>query len=146
MPSIAIMKLIGIGVGILALIGLLLTINGWRVSSAERKAKLEVICQATRSAANNPKLACGQVAVQIKELGDSVANLKAGIEKQNAAVDALGAKSKADQAAAAEASKLAVKRAQGAEATAERLRASAGVPRKSEGPCDASKEAQNAWR
>lgn len=65
-------KLIGIGVGILALIGLVLTINGWRVSSAERKAKLETICQATRDASNLPKLSCKEVPAQIKFLGEAL--------------------------------------------------------------------------
>jgi hypothetical protein len=74
---------------------------------------------------NNPKLKCSDVPVQIKELGDSVTNLKAGIAMQNAAVDALGAKSKADQAAAAQAVSKAATRAREAEATSERLKASA---------------------
>lgn len=140
------LKLIGYGLGALALIAALLTINGWRVDAADRKAKLEVICQATRSAANNPKMKCSEVPAQIGFMHDSIKALHAGIEKQNAAVDALGAKSKADHAAAVQASQAAQARARGAEAVAERLRASAEVPRKSEGPCEASKEAQNAWR
>lgn len=66
------LRLIGYGLGALAIIAALLTINGWRVDAADRKAKLEVVCQATRDASNLPKLACKETAAQIRFLGEAL--------------------------------------------------------------------------
>lgn len=139
-------RLIGIGAGVIALVVLVWVINGWRVDAAERKAKLAVICDATRAAADNPKLKCGQVVAQITELGKSVADLKAAIASQNAAVNDLAAKSAQAQKDAAEASRNAQARARGAEATAERLRASARAGGLSSASCEPSEAVKEAWR
>jgi hypothetical protein len=139
-------KLVGfIGAGVGVLIFVLLALH-WKHQATDRGEKLATICSVTRSAAVNPKMKCSDVPVQIKELGDSVTNLKAGIVMQNAAVNALGAKSKADQAAAAEASKHAQARARGAEATSERLKASARSMVAPSASCEPSKAAKDAWR
>jgi hypothetical protein len=142
-------KLIGMAAGALAIVLFVTLAFHWKHQAADRGEKLAAICSVTRSAADNPKMKCSDVPVQIKELGDSVTNLKAGVAMQNAAVNALGAKSKADQAAAAEASRNAQARAREAEATSERLKASAragGLPSGSQGQCVPSKAVQEAWR
>lgn len=139
-------RLIGIGAGVLALIALLWIINGWRVDAAERKAKLEVICQTTREASANPKLACKDVPLQITQLGKAIADLKTGIAHQNAAVNELGAKTAQAQAESKQASQRAATRAREAEATAERLRASARSTGAPSASCPPSKVLSESWR
>jgi hypothetical protein len=140
-------KLIGYGVGALALIGLLLTINGWRVERNRLRAWQTEVVSATRTAADNPKLGKKDVAAQIKLLGQAITDLKAGIAKQNAAIDAMGKESARQQADAAKAAQDARERARGAEATAERLRASAhSTQRLPGGVCEPSKAVQETWR
>jgi hypothetical protein len=94
--------------------------NHWKALATDRGDKLTVICQATRDAAGRPRLACGQVPVQIKLLGKAVGDLKGAIGRQNAAVAALGAKTLEQQAQAAQATKAAQKRADKALATSQR--------------------------
>jgi hypothetical protein len=139
-------SLIGMAAGALAVLAFVLLAFHWKHQASDRADKLATICTATRSAADNPKLGCGQVVVQISELGKSVATLKAGIASQNAAVNDLAAKSAASQAAAIEASRNAQARARGAEAASQRLRASSRVAVPLSASCEPSKAAKDAWR
>jgi Mg2+ and Co2+ transporter CorA len=139
-------KLIGMGVGLIAVIGFVLMAFQWKGQAADRKEKLEAICTATRSAVNNPKLACGQVVVQITELGKSVVTLKQAVASQNAAVNALAAESARQQDEAAKASQKAEKRARGAEATADRLAASSHSSRSQGASCEPSKAVKEIWK
>lgn len=142
-------KLIGYAAGALAIVALLLTINGWRVHAAERKAELQAICQATRAASGQPKLKCSEVGKQIKFMGEAISTLSDSLAKQNAAIAALGAESKRQQAEADKAAAGAAGRARAAEQAAERLRASAraGVPSgAAAGVCEPSKALSEAWK
>lgn len=119
----------------------------WKHQAADRKEKLVLICQTTRTAADNPKLACGQVAVQIAELGKSVVNLKAEVKSQNVAVNALAAESARQKAAAIEAARRADKAARGAQAVSDRLAASSRSPAApSASQCKPSKVLEEQWR
>lgn len=139
-------KLIGIGLAALAVAAFVLMAFHWKHQAADRKEKLEIICKATRDASDNPKLGCGNVPIQIGELGASVKNLKAAIASQNAAVNDLAAKSRQAQDEAAQASRNAKKRAQGAEDTARRLIASSRSGEHLAKPCAPSKAVSDAWR
>jgi hypothetical protein len=146
MPSLSTAKLIGMGVGLLAVIAFVLMAFHWKGQAADRKEKLEVICLATRQAAGNPKLACKDVPVQIQLMGGSIANLKAGIGRQNAAVDAMGQASANAQREAEKAVSAAKERAKGASATSDRLSASSRSSERQARPCEASDELRRAWR
>lgn len=139
-------KLIGAGVAALILLALVADRVRWMHRAHNAEGQVAAACTATREAAANPKLSCGRMPEQIRLLGKSIADLKAAIATQNAAVNALGAKSKADQAAAASAAKVAEKRAQGAEATAERLRASARSSVAPSASCKPSRVVEEMWK
>jgi hypothetical protein len=143
MPSIATLKLIGYGVGALAVIALLAMVNGWRVERNHLRDWQTTVVVAARDASGSPKLAAKDVPQQIKLLGQAVIDLKLRIVEQNAAVAALGAESEREKAAAEQAARSAEKRAQGAQATSARLTASsrAGGP-----PCEPSKALKGAWQ
>jgi hypothetical protein len=136
-------KLIGGAVAALLLLGLILGLKHYKGLAESRGASLAAICQTTRSAANNPKMKCGEVPAQIGLMGQAIANLKTGIAHQNAAVNALGAESDRQRAEADKAVLSASTRAHEAEATSARLSASSrsGGP-----PCEPSKALKGAWR
>ena len=118
----------------------------WKHQAAARGEKLATICATTREAAANPKLACGQVGVQISEMGKSIADLKIGIAHQNAAVDAMAKESDRQKAAAAEAVKRASTRAHEAEAASERLAVSSRSTVPPSASCKPSKALEEQWR
>lgn len=146
MFGLSYLKLAGIAGGALAVIAFVLMAFHWKHQASDRADKLATICSATRSVANNPKMKCSEVPAQIGFMHDAIQTLHGAIEKQNAAVDALGAKSKADQAAAAEASRNAQARARGAEATAERLKASSRLAVPQSASCEPSKAVEETWK
>lgn len=148
MPSLPTLKLIGIGIGALAVIALLAVVNTWRVQAKDRGEKLAVICQATRDASGHKNLKCGEVVQQIKFMGETIGTLTRALDKQNAAVDAMGAETKRQQAEAAEASQKAQERVGRADATSRRLSASAahGSSSVATGACQPSKELERAWQ
>jgi hypothetical protein len=148
MPSLYV-KLIGGAVAALFVLGLVLGLKHYKALADSRGDKLTVICKTTRDASNHPKLNCGDVPDQITFLGQAVTALSNSIKVQNAAVAALGAESKREKAAAAQASQKAATRARGAEATADRLIASSrssGAPAGSAAPCKPSKAVEEAWQ
>jgi hypothetical protein len=146
MPPLATLKLIGYGVGALAVIALLAMVNGWRVQAHDRGEKLAVICQATRDASALPKLNCGEVPAQIKFMGQAVTSLSNALATQNAAVKALGAETARQQQASAQASQAAQERSQGAQVTSTRLEASSRSGERQAKPCEPSKALEEAWR
>lgn len=136
-------KLIGMGVGLLAVVAFVLLAFHWKAQAADRKEKLAIICTATREASDNPKLGCSNVVVQIGAMGVSLKDTKAALARQNAAVAELGAKSTAQQAESARAVSKAAERSKSALATSARLGASAkaGGP-----PCVPSDALKGSWR
>lgn len=140
------LKLIGMGVGILVLIGLLAMVNDWRVKMIERGEKLAVICQATRDASGQSKLKCSEVPAQIKFMGETITDQSNAIDRQNARVKALGDETARQQAESERASEKAKERADRAEATAERLAASSRAGGTQAKPCEPSKALQESWR
>ena len=140
------LQLIGSLVGLLAFIGLVAMVNGWRVERNHLRQWQSDVVAATREASANPKLGKDHVAEQIRELGHSIANLKTAIGRQNAAVNALAAESDRQKAEAATAVFKAQGRAQSAEATASRLAASSRSSGAQAKPCEPSKELERVWR
>jgi len=135
---------LGLAAAIALLLGFALH---WRHQAADRKASLETICAATRQASNVPNLKCSEVQKQIGFMGETITTLSTALDKQNAAVKALGQETARQQAEAAKASENAQERARGAEATAERLRASArALPSASQRQCEPSKALTEAWK
>jgi hypothetical protein len=137
------LKLIGGAIAALVLLGLVLGLKHYKGLAESRGEKLAIICTTTREASDNPKLDCGNVALQIGELGASVKNTKVALERQNTAIKAQAAEINRQKAEAAQASQQAVTRARAAQATSDRLAASSrsGGP-----PCEPSKALEGAWR
>jgi hypothetical protein len=146
MPSWLTLKLGGMILGALAILSFVLLAFHWKHQAADRGEKLAIICKTTREAADNSKMACGNVTLQIGELGASVKNLKAGIAHQNAAVNALATESDRQKAEAAKAVLSAATRARASQATSDRLAASSRSGEAVAKPCDASKALKGAWR
>lgn len=143
MPSWLTLKVGGMILGAAAILSFVLLAFHWKHQAADRAERLAIICTTTREAADNPKLGCGNVVIQIQQLGASVKNAKAALERQNAAVNALSAESDRQKAEAAKAVLSASARARASQATSDRLAASsrAGGP-----PCEPSKVLKGAWR
>lgn len=146
MFGLSYVKLIGIGIGALAVIALLAMINGWRVERNHLRDWQTTVLAASREAAANPKLDKKDTAQQIKLLGQAIANLKAGIARQNAAVNALALESGRQKADAAQAVLKAQGRAQTAQASSTRLTASSLSSEAVAKPCAPSKALEGAWR
>jgi hypothetical protein len=138
--------LIGLAIAAAGILSFVFMAFHWKHQAADRKDQLATVCQATRSAANNPKLDCKQVPQQIQFMGEAIQALHGELAKQNAAIDALGAKSEADQAAADRAILSASKRARGPEATSASLMASSRAGERQAKPCEPSKALEGAWR
>lgn len=145
-PGLSAAKLIGLAIAAAAILAFVVLAFHWRDTMTARGKKLGTICAATRAAADNQKLDCKLVAQQIGEMGKSIADLKDGIAHQNAAVNALAAKSQADQAEAAQAAQKAATRAHEAQATSDRLSASSRSGEAQAKPCAPSKALTEAWK
>lgn len=139
-------KLIGLAVAAAAILSFVLMAFHWKEQAADRAEKLALICQTTRDAAVNPKLACKDVPVQITLLGKAVTNLKAGIASQNFAINRMADATKAAQDAAATAQKRASQRVERVEATSTRLSASSRSSVSQAKPCAPSKALTETWR
>lgn len=72
MPSLFMMKLIGIGVAVLMLGALIADRGRWMHRAHGAEAQNTAICAATRAASNRPTLDCKQTAVQVTFLGDAL--------------------------------------------------------------------------
>jgi hypothetical protein len=143
MMGLSTAKLIGGLVAILLVLGLVAERSRWMHRAHTAEAENATVCAAIRAAADNPKMDCKRAAQQVGLMGQSIANLKAGIAKQNAAVNALATESDRQKAEAAKAVSSAQGRAREAQATSARLAASS----RSGGPaCEPSKVLKGAWR
>jgi hypothetical protein len=146
MMGLSTIKLIGLGVGALMLLGLILGLKHYKSLADDRGAKLATICQATREASGHPKLACSDVPAQITFLGQAVTALSNALKTQNAAVAALGAQSEREKAEAATAVLKAQGRAREAEGVADRLTASSNAGGLPGAPCEPSKAVKEQWQ
>jgi hypothetical protein len=145
-PGLSTAKLIGLAIAAAAILSFVLLALHWKNTMTERGQKLEIICKATREAAAEPKLDCGNVVIQIEQLGTSLKTVTRALNDQSAAVAAMGEQTKAQQAATAQASQKAQERAGRAEATANRLTASSRAGEAQAKPCAPSKALQEQWR
>lgn len=139
-------KLIGLAVAAATILSFVVLAFHWKHQAADRAEKLTIICKATRDASDNPKLGCGNVPLQIGELGASVKNTKAALERQNAAVNAMAAASAKAQDDAEKAISSARERVKAAQTTSDRLSASARDNQRQKQPCEPSKELKGAWK
>lgn len=139
-------KLIALAVAAAAILSFVLLAFHWKGQAADRKEKLELICKATRDAADNPKMNCGNVTLQIGELGASVKNTTAALDRQNAAVNALAVANAKAQQDAVKAVSAAAQRAKAAQSVSDRLSASANDPARKKAPCAPSETLAGAWR
>ena len=146
MLNLATLKLIGYGVGALAVIALLAMVLGWKSERDHLRAWQGEVVAATREASANPKLDKKAVAQQIRFLGQAMADLKAGLAQQNAAVNALAAESDRQSKEAARAVSKAQGRAREAQVTSDRLAASSRSGGRSSAPCEPSKVLTEAWK
>jgi hypothetical protein len=149
MPSLSTLKLIGYGVGVLAVIALLAMVNGWRVERNHLRDWQSSVVTATRQASNNPKLSVKDVPQQIHFMEQAIGTLTQALNKQSAAVNAMGQESARQQQKAAQASQVAQGRAREAESVSARLTASSRStvpPAASTGPCEPSKALKEQWR
>lgn len=146
LPQISAAKLIGFGLGALALIAAFFWFRGALNERAELRDWQDQVTVATRLAADNPKLAKKDVAQQVGLLGKAISDLKAGIANQNAAINAHAEETKRQQEAATVARKRALQRAERAEATASRLNASSRSSAATARPCEPSEALTEAWQ
>lgn len=146
MPSWLTLKIGAYLLAGLAVFSFLLLANHWRTTMRDRGEKLQTICQATRAASGQPKLKCADVPKQVQFMGEAIGTLSSALDRQNAAVDALGKESERQKAEAAQAVLKAATRARGAEATSERLTASSRAGERLAKPCEPSKALTEAWQ
>lgn len=140
------LKLIGIGLGALALIALLAMVNGWRVERDHLRVQVTAACDATREASANPKLACKAMPQQIRLLGKAVLDLKFAIIDQNTAIGEMAAESERQRRNAAQAAEKARQRANGASKVSDSLIASSRSGERLNKPCEPSKALEGAWK
>lgn len=145
LPAFSTAKLIGIGIGALALVFLVVTILGWKSERDELRQWRDTVTEATRNASGEKKLSAKEVPVQIEALGRSLKAVTSALNAQNAAVDALGARTATLQGEAAKASVRAAERVSVVEGARTRLEASsrAGGPHRA---CEPSETAKGLWR
>lgn len=147
MPSFSTTKLIGFGLGLIAVLGFIFMALSWR---AERNALRDwqtVTLGATRDASGNPKLHKRDVPQQIRAIGDSLSAVTRTLERQNAAVDALAERTEEQQRNAAQAAQDARRRArEGGEAASARLIASSRSSGRQTAPCEPSETLRESWR
>lgn len=146
MINLATAKLIGIGVGALAVIALLAMVNGWRVERNHLHDWQTQVLAATRDASGVKKLPAKEVAAQIRAMGQGLADAKDAIAKQNAAVNAMADASAKARHDAEKAVSAAKERAKAAESVSDRLAASANDLARKKAPCEPSKALVGAWQ
>lgn len=138
-------KLVGMGIGLLAVIAFVLMAFHWKAQASDRKEKLETICSSTRAASGQPKLKCADVAVQIGFMGETIGAQSRAISSQNAAVAAHGKETERQQGEAARASRIAQERSRAPLATSRGLDASSRSSERQSQPCVPSKALREAW-
>lgn len=146
LPQLTTAKLIGIGVGILALVALIVTVMGWKTERDRLRIWQNQVLAATRTAADNPKLGADKVPMQIDLLGQSVAALKDAVARQNAEIASLGQESNRQQVAGEAAVKAAQPHAQRAQASSSQLEASSRSSAVLAKPCEPSAKVKELWK
>lgn len=119
--------------------------NKWKGRAERYNAEAAASYEATKLASGNAHLERKDTPQQIGELGKTIATLKAGIARQNAAVTAMGQKTAEQKEIAAKALRSAAQRVAEAKAVADRLEASARAGGRA-GACEPSKELERQWR
>ncbi|MDB5584330.1 MAG: hypothetical protein JWR80_9506 [Bradyrhizobium sp.] len=77
MPVLSTAKLIALAVAAAAILSFMLLAFHWKSAMEDRGQQLVLACDATRKAANRPKLDCKQTPQQIQFLGDALDAVKA---------------------------------------------------------------------
>jgi molecular chaperone GrpE (heat shock protein) len=139
-------KLIGGLVVALLLLGLVADRSRWMHRAHSAEAENATVCASVRAASNNPKLDCKSAAQQVGLLGQAVADLKAGLAKQNAAVGEMAAESERQRQNAVQAAEKARQRANGVQDAANRLIASSRSGERLNKPCEPSKALEGTWK
>jgi hypothetical protein len=145
-PQLSTAKLVGMGVGALALIAAVLWFRSVLGERAELRAwKVEVVA-ATREAAGNPKLGEQLVGQQVRLLGGAIKQCKASIALQNMAIGQLATATAEQGRAVAAAQKRATERVGAVDATRRGLEASSRSSAAQAKPCAPSNALTEAWR
>lgn len=146
MPTISTAKLIGFGVGVIAVLGFVFLALSWRSERNALRDWQAVTLAATRDAVANPKLKARDVPQQVRLLGQAVAGLKSSIARQNAEIDRLDRLTAEQQRNAAEAAQAARTRAKAADRASGSLIASSRSSERLAKPCEPSEALKEAWR
>lgn len=139
-------KLIGMAIGLAAILGYIALSIHWKNTMTARGEKLATICTTTRTASNIKDLPCRDVPRQIEFMGQAIQSLSTSLATQNAAIKAQGEQAKTEETQKEQGSKIAAPRANRSEATASRLEASSRSSERSTKPCEPSKALQDAWK
>lgn len=145
-PQLSTAKLIGFGLGIIAVLGFIALSLHWKAQAADRKQQLATICTVVRDASNNPKLKCADMPKQIALMGESLNATRSALDRQNAAVAALEARTAQQQRETSQASQDARTRAKGPERVSDSLSASSRSTERLAKPCEPSKALMEAWK
>jgi hypothetical protein len=145
-PNLSTAKLIGFGLGIIAVLGFVALSLHWKAQASDRGQQLATICTVVRDASNNPKLKCADVPKQVALMGESLNATRSALDRQNAAVAALQKASEDQQQKAAQAVQEARQRAKGAEDVSADLLASSRAPERTAKPCEPSAALKEAWK
>jgi len=145
-PQLSTAKLIGFGLGIIAVLGFIWLALSWKNERDALRDWQTVVVSATADASGNPKLRAADVPKQIRELGSSLETVKSSLARQNAAVTALEARTEQQQREASQASQDARTRAKGPERVSDSLSASSRSTERLAKPCEPSKALMEAWK
>jgi sensor histidine kinase YesM len=143
--ALSTVKLIGLAIAAAAILSFVTLAFHWKNTMTARGQELEVICKATRVAADRPKLDCKLVTQQISLFGQNIATLKDGIARQNQKISAYEVENKRQQQELDAANKAAAKRVVNVVSVSKRLDASSKEPERQTKPCEPSKALQNIW-
>jgi cell division protein FtsB len=118
-----------------------------KVDRDNHRAFGELVAEATRDAAGNPKLRKDRVPAQIAALGRGVETLKTNLQTANRSARDAAGRDAAAQAHAAEQLADVERRAASGQATIDRLRASAAAPRSpARAGCEPSQTLKDLWK
>ena len=145
-PGLSTAKLIGLGIGLIAVLGFIAIALSWRSERNELRDWQATTVSATRDASGNPKLHKRDVPQQIRAIGNSLAAVTRSLERQNAAVEALAKRTEEQQREAAEAAQDARTRARAPERLSDSLNASSRAAERAAKPCEPSETLKEAWR
>ena len=145
-PQVSTAKLIGFGIGLIAVLGFVFMALSWRAERDRLRDWQAVTLSAARDAAGNPKLLVRDVPQQVRELGDGLKRTTEALNRQSAAVDALGRRSAELVAEASRTASAARTRARTPERVSAGLEASSRSSERLRAPCEPSEALTEAWR